>query len=128
MKKVLALVLALVNRTLSGPININCDHSDGMGARDTGWIQIYSENHVVERLPYFGYPVNCKTIPEMEAYIDKIATEGGVGHLDFHGVGGDWLDPGLEYFDAMLKKLDSHRDVIWFAPWPEIHKVMCQDK
>ena len=37
--------LALVNRTLSGPININCDHSDGMGARDTGWIQIYAETN-----------------------------------------------------------------------------------
>ena len=37
--------LALVNRTLSGPLNINCDHSDGMGARDTGWIQIYAENN-----------------------------------------------------------------------------------
>ena len=37
--------LALVNRTLSGPININCDHTDGMGARDTGWIQIYAENN-----------------------------------------------------------------------------------
>ena len=41
----LPLVMALVNRTLSGPININCDHSDGMGARDTGWIQIYAENN-----------------------------------------------------------------------------------
>ena len=39
------VVMALVNRTLSGPININCDHSDGMGARDTGWIQIYAENN-----------------------------------------------------------------------------------
>lgn len=37
--------LTLVNRTLSGPININCDHTDGMGARDTGWIQIYAENN-----------------------------------------------------------------------------------
>ena len=37
--------LTLVNRTLSGPININCDHSDGMGARDTGWIQIYAETN-----------------------------------------------------------------------------------
>ena len=37
--------LALVNRTLSGPININCDHSDSMGARDTGWLQIYAENN-----------------------------------------------------------------------------------
>lgn len=41
----LPIVLTLVNRTLSGPININCDHSDGMGARDTGWIQLYSENN-----------------------------------------------------------------------------------
>ncbi len=41
----LPIVLALVNRALSGPININADHSDGMGARDTGWIQLYSENN-----------------------------------------------------------------------------------
>ena len=41
----LPIALTLVNRTLSGPININCDHSDGMGARDTGWIQIYAENN-----------------------------------------------------------------------------------
>lgn len=39
------LPLALVNRALSGPININCDHSDSMGARDAGWIQMYAENN-----------------------------------------------------------------------------------
>jgi len=38
------VLLTLVNRALSGNINIHCDHSDGMGARDTGWIQIYGEN------------------------------------------------------------------------------------
>lgn len=41
----LPIALALVNRALSGPININADHSDSMGARDSGWIQIYSENN-----------------------------------------------------------------------------------
>ncbi len=41
----LPIVLALVNRALTGPININCDHSDSMGARDSGWIQIYGENN-----------------------------------------------------------------------------------
>ncbi|RLG94127.1 pyruvate ferredoxin oxidoreductase, partial [Candidatus Bathyarchaeota archaeon] len=40
----LPIVMALANRALSGPINIHNDHSDGMGARDTGWIQIYCEN------------------------------------------------------------------------------------
>ena len=38
------IVMPVVNRALSGPINIHCDHSDTMGARDTGWIQLYSEN------------------------------------------------------------------------------------
>ena len=41
----LPLALALVNRALSGPISINCDHSDSMGARDTGFIQIYAESN-----------------------------------------------------------------------------------
>lgn len=41
----LPIVLALVNRALTGPININADHSDSMGARDAGWIQIYAESN-----------------------------------------------------------------------------------
>jgi pyruvate ferredoxin oxidoreductase alpha subunit len=40
----LPIVMNLVNRALSGPINIHCDHSDGMLARDSGWVQIYSED------------------------------------------------------------------------------------
>lgn len=40
----LPIVMPVVNRALSGPINIHCDHGDTMAARDAGWIQIYSEN------------------------------------------------------------------------------------
>lgn len=40
----LPIVMPMVNRALSAPINIHCDHSDSMGARDAGWIQINSEN------------------------------------------------------------------------------------
>ena len=40
----LPIVLANVNRALSSPINIHCDHSDTMMVRDSGWIQIFSEN------------------------------------------------------------------------------------
>jgi pyruvate ferredoxin oxidoreductase alpha subunit len=39
----LPIVLTVVNRALSAPINIHCDHSDSMGARDSGWIQLYAE-------------------------------------------------------------------------------------
>jgi len=41
----LPITLACINRALSGPININNDHSDSMGARDSGWIQLYAENN-----------------------------------------------------------------------------------
>jgi len=40
----LPIVMPVVNRALSAPINIHCDHSDTMGCRDSGWIQIYCEN------------------------------------------------------------------------------------
>jgi pyruvate ferredoxin oxidoreductase alpha subunit len=36
--------MAMVNRALSGNINIHCDHSDSMGGRDAGWIHLFSEN------------------------------------------------------------------------------------
>lgn len=41
----LPVTMAVVNRALTGPININNDHSDSMGCRDSGWIQIYAENN-----------------------------------------------------------------------------------
>ena len=39
----LPIVLTVVNRALSSPLNIHCDHSDSMGARDAGWVQLYAE-------------------------------------------------------------------------------------
>lgn len=41
----LPVVLAAVCRALTGPLNINCDHSDTMGAKDSGWIQLYAEDN-----------------------------------------------------------------------------------
>lgn len=38
------VVMANANRALAAPINIHCDHSDVMSARDTGWIILFAEN------------------------------------------------------------------------------------
>lgn len=38
------VMMAVANRTVSGPININNDHGDVMSARDTGWLSLFSEN------------------------------------------------------------------------------------
>ncbi len=41
----LPVVIAVANRSLTGPININSDYSDSMSVRDSGFIQLYSENN-----------------------------------------------------------------------------------
>lgn len=41
----LPIVMNLVNRAISGPLNIHNDHSDAMGVRDSGWIMLFSENN-----------------------------------------------------------------------------------
>ena len=40
----LPILMNIANRALSAPINIHCDHSDTMNARDAGWIQFYCEH------------------------------------------------------------------------------------
>ncbi len=41
----LPIVLICGNRALSAPLNIHNDHSDSMGVRDCGFIQLYCENN-----------------------------------------------------------------------------------
>ena len=41
----LPIVMSLVNRAISGPLNIHNDHSDAMAIRDSGWIMLFSENN-----------------------------------------------------------------------------------
>ncbi|MEM1583477.1 MAG: transketolase C-terminal domain-containing protein [Nitrososphaerota archaeon] len=38
------IVMAIANRALNSPLNIHCDHSDVMNARDTGWIHLFANN------------------------------------------------------------------------------------
>ena len=40
----LPITMPVITRALSGPINIHCDHSDSMGGRDCGWVQLYGED------------------------------------------------------------------------------------
>lgn len=79
----LPIVMPVVNRALSAPINIHCDHSDTMGARDSGWIQIYCENgqEVYENIIIAIKIAECKDVllPVMvcqDGFITGHAVEG----------------------------------------------------
>lgn len=40
----LPIVMAIANRAMPSPWSLQVDHSDSMGERDQGWVQLYAEN------------------------------------------------------------------------------------
>jgi len=70
---------------------------------------------LVERPNFQSPPWFCKTVADAEAYIDRCIAEGRMGHIDFHGIGGDWLSNETGYLEGVAKKLDSVRDRMWLA-------------
>jgi hypothetical protein len=73
------------------------------------------KHNLVDRPPFAGPPINYKTAEETVASVDKALTKGDMGYLVFHGVGGDWLVTPMEWFTALLDKLEQHRDDLWIT-------------
>ena len=71
------------------------------------------KNNLVERPPFWGPPIHQKTAAECIATIDKALEKGEMGHLDCHGVGGDWLVTPMDWFTAILDKLDAEKEQLW---------------
>jgi len=76
---------------------------------------LLAKHHLVERPSFWGPPIHQKSAEECIATIDKALEKGEKGHLDMHGVGGDWLATPVEWFTAILDKLDAEKDNIWVA-------------
>lgn len=72
-------------------------------------------HHLCDRLPFAGPPINYKSAAECVAMIDHTIKKGETGQLVFHGVGGDWLVTPVEWFAAILDKLESVRDQLWIT-------------
>ncbi len=70
----LPITMVLVNRALSAPLNIHCDHGDAMTARDSGWLQLFTENsqeayHSLIAAVKIAEKALLPTIVNMEGYI-----------------------------------------------------------
>jgi len=76
----LPIVMTVVNRALSSPINIHCDHSDAMGARDSGWVQLWSEtaqeayDNLIQAIK-IAESVNLPVMVNMDGFITSHAEE-----------------------------------------------------
>jgi hypothetical protein len=88
--------------------------------------EVLDKNHMIERPPFTGPPFQYKTIPEMNQLVDLAIKTGEMKSLVFHGVGGDWLITPLDYFAAVLDKLDANRDQLWLTDPLAYHKYLTE--
>ena len=59
---------------------------------------VLAKHHLADRPPFFGPPLTVKTLPAYLAVIDTALKKGELGHLDFHGVGGDWHVTPMDWY------------------------------
>jgi hypothetical protein len=87
-----------------------------------------ARHHLINRPHFNGPPFHQKSIPEIIAIVDAALAKGEMGHLDFHGVGGDWHVAPTEWFIALLDKLESHREQLWITDPVSWHQYQTQRK
>lgn len=83
-------------------------------------------HHLVERPPFAGPPINYKSAEETLAVVDAALAKGEMRQLVFHGVGGDWLVTPVEWFTALLDKLQSVRDQVWITDVVSWHQYVTE--
>lgn len=89
---------------------------------------VLKDNHLVDRLPFQGPPLSYKTTRETIAKVDAAIAEGNLGHVDFHGVGGDWHVASVELFHTLLDKLALEAKVIWLTDPVSAHQYATERK
>lgn len=82
--------------------------------------------NLIERPPFFSYPFHVKDQAAVCGLVDQAIAKGDAGHLDFHGVGGDWLSIPLDIFTALLDKLVACRDDVWVTDHVTCHKYQTE--
>lgn len=85
-----------------------------------------ARHHLCNRPPFAGPPVNYKSAETTVATVDAAIAKGEMGHLDFHGVGEDWLVTPVEWFTALLDKLESVRDQVWITDVVSWHQYVTE--
>ncbi len=92
------------------------------GITDEQIAQVLRKHRLINRLPFWGPVIHLKTADDMRKYVDQIIAKREIGHLDFHGVGGDWLVTPVDFFNAILDKLDASRADLWIADAATLQK------
>ena len=85
-----------------------------------------ARHNLVERPPFKGSPMNYTTQEELVASVDDAIARGDLGYDDMHGVGGDWLATPVEWFSALLDKLEAEKGQLWIPDVTSYAKYLAE--
>jgi len=85
-----------------------------------------ARHHLVNRPSFYGPPFHLKTAADCLAVINNALVKGDMGHLDFHGIGGDWHVTSMEIFTAIVDKLAAEKDRIWTTDVVSWHQYVTE--
>lgn len=92
------------------------------------WQAGFDKYNLINRPSFYGPPFHHKSAAEMIKVVDLALSRGDMGHLDFHGVGGDWHITPMEWFTALLDKLEADRERLWITDPISWHKYLTERK
>ncbi len=86
--------------------------------------QELAKHHLVNRPPFQGSPMHYTSPEAMIGVVDTALAKAEMGHMDMHGVGGDWLTTPMDWFLPFLDKLEKERDRLWITDTVSWHQYV----
>lgn len=90
--------------------------------------QLLAKYNLINRPAFSGYPFPLKTKGDVLKLVDTTVINGDMGHIDNHGVGGDWLAIPMDIFTALLDKLAANREHLWITDPISYYKYLSERK
>jgi peptidoglycan/xylan/chitin deacetylase (PgdA/CDA1 family) len=82
-----------------------------------------ARHHLVRRPPFLTYGIHVKDVCSL---VDAAIAKGDMGHLDFHGVGAEWLVTPVPVFTQLLDKLAACSKEVWVTDHVTYHKYLTE--
>jgi len=82
--------------------------------------------NLIARPSFYGPPFHQHSAAEVQAVLDTAINKGVMGHVDFHGVGGDANITPVEWFIPLLDKIVDNKDKVWLTDPISWHKYICE--
>jgi peptidoglycan/xylan/chitin deacetylase (PgdA/CDA1 family) len=99
------------------------------GIGEAGMQPVLEKLYLFPRPNFWGAAIHVKTLADMKRVVDQAVANGGMGHLDFHGVGKpSAIDVAKDDFIAFVDYVAANRESLWVTDCASWHAYETERK